>query len=63
MSIVYEYAACLLVVMGSGTLLFALSAMGVMLWTAGGITWRWSRELAPVVNHLAARRTAEPHVP
>ena len=48
MSIVYEYAACLLVALCSGTLLFTLSAMGVMLWTAGGITWRWSRELAPV---------------
>jgi hypothetical protein len=46
MPTVYEYAVCLLVALGSGTLLFTLGAMGVMLWTAGGITWRWSRELA-----------------
>jgi len=63
MSIVYEYAACLLVALCSGTLLFTLSAMCVMLWTTGGITWQWSRELAPVTNRLVARLTAEPRVP
>jgi hypothetical protein len=37
--------------------------MCVMLWTAGGITWRWSRELAPIPDRLMARLTAEPRVP
>jgi hypothetical protein len=63
MSIVYEYAACLLVALCNRTLLFTLSAMCVMLWTAGGITWRWSRELAPIPDRLMARLTAEPRVP
>jgi hypothetical protein len=63
MFIVYEYAACLLVALFSGSLLFTLSAMGVMLWTAGGITWRWSRELVPVSIRPMARWTPEPRVP
>jgi hypothetical protein len=63
MSIAYEYAACLLVALCSGTLLFTLSAMGVMLWTASCIIWRRSRELATVPNRLLARWTAEIRVP
>jgi uncharacterized membrane protein YphA (DoxX/SURF4 family) len=61
--IVYEYAACLLVALCGGTLLFALSAMCVMLWAAGGITWRWSRELVPVPRGWKGRWTPEPSLP
>jgi hypothetical protein len=63
MSIAYEYAACLLVVLCSGTMLFTLSAMGIMLWMAGGIAWRWARELTPIPNRLMARWTSELHLP
>lgn len=63
MSIAYEYAACLLVALCSGTLLFTLSAMGVMLWAASCIIWRHTRELATVRNQLLVRRTAEVRVP
>ena len=35
MSIAYEFAACLLVALCGGTLLFTLSAMCVMVWMAG----------------------------
>lgn len=48
MFIICEYAACLLAALLSGTVLFTLSAMGVMLWAAAGMTWRWGRELATV---------------
>jgi len=63
MSIAYEYAACLLVALCSGTLLFTLSAMGVMLWTASCIIWRRTRELAIVPSHLLVRRTVEVRLP
>jgi hypothetical protein len=63
MSLVYEYAACLVLALFSGTLLFTLSSMCVMVWTAGLITWRWSRELAPIPNRLMAKWTAEIHLP
>jgi hypothetical protein len=46
--ILYEYAACLLAALIAGTFLFTASAMCVMLWGAGGMTWRWWRELASV---------------
>ena len=46
MFIIYEYAACLLAALIGGTLLFTAGATCVMLWEAGGITWRWWRELA-----------------
>jgi hypothetical protein len=63
MSIAYEYAACLLVVLCSGTLLFTLTAMGVLLWTASYTIWRRSRELAGVHDQLLARWTAEVRLP
>jgi hypothetical protein len=63
MSMVYEDAACLLLALCSGTLQFTLSAMCVMLGTAGGIAWRRSRELARIPDRLMARLTAEPRVP
>ena len=63
MSIAYEYAACLLVALCSGTLLFTLSAMGVMIWTASCIIWRRTRELATVRNQLLAKWTAEVRLP
>ena len=63
MSIAYEYAACLLVALCSGTLLFTLSAMGVMFWTASYSIWRRTRELATVRNQLSARQTADVRVP
>ena len=63
MSIFYEYAACSLVALCGGTLLFTLSAMCVMLWVAVSVTWRWSRELAPIPNRLMARWTSELHLP
>lgn len=63
MSIVYEYVACLLVASCSGTLLFTLSTMCVLLWTAGQTTWRRSRELAPIPTRLMARWTAGLHLP
>ena len=60
MSIVYDYAACLVVALFSGTLLFTLCAMGMMLWTAGATTLRWSRELAPVPIRPVASWKLEP---
>jgi hypothetical protein len=63
MSIAYEFAACLLVALCGGTLLFTLCAMCVMVWMAGAATWRWSRELAPTPNRLMARWMAEPRLP
>jgi hypothetical protein len=63
MFIIYEYAACLLAVLIGGTLLFMVSAMCVVLWSEGGITRRWWRELASVPNWLMGRWTAEPRVP
>jgi hypothetical protein len=63
MSIVYEYATCSLVALCGGTLLFTLSTMSVMLWTVGKLTWRWSRELAPIPNRLLASWTSEIHLP
>jgi hypothetical protein len=62
MSIIYDYAACLVVALFSGTLLFTLSAMGVMLWTAGENTLRWSRELVPVPIRTVSRWKLEPRV-
>ena len=59
MLVVYEYAACLLVALCSGTLLFTVSAMGLMLWTAGSITWRNSREMTVIPNRLLTSRTAD----
>jgi len=61
--ILYEYAACLLAALIGGTLLFTLSAMCVMLWGAGGVTWRWWRELASRPNWLTGKWTDEPRVP
>jgi hypothetical protein len=63
MFIIYEYAACLLVALIGGTFLFTASAMCVMLWEGGGITWRWWRELASVPHWLPGRWTAEPREP
>jgi hypothetical protein len=60
MYIVFEYAACLLAALMGGTLLFTVSAMGVMLWAAGGMTWRQYRELARVPNGPPEKWTAEP---
>jgi len=62
MSIVYEYAACLLVALFSGTLLLTLSAMCVMAWMAGAAMWRWSRELALRPIRLLTSRTADVRV-
>jgi hypothetical protein len=61
--IISEYVACLLAALISGTLLFTVGAMCVTLWAAGGITWRWWRELALVPIGLPARWTAEPREP
>ena len=61
--ITFEYATCLLVALISGTFLFTLSAMCVMLWEAGGISWRWWRDLASRPNWLMGRWTAEPREP
>ena len=58
--ITFEYAARLLVALISGMFLFTLSAMCVMLWEAGGITWRWRRELESRPNWLMGRLTPEP---
>jgi hypothetical protein len=63
MSVIWDYAACLVVALFSGTLLFTLSAMGVMLWTGLVITWRRSRELVPVMIRTEASWTPEPRVP
>jgi hypothetical protein len=63
MFIVYEYAACLLLALIGGTFLFTACAMCVMLWAAGGITWRWWRDLTPVPNWLLGRWTSEPREP
>ncbi len=63
MFIVYEYVACLLAALISGTFLFTASAMCVMLWAAGGITWRWWRELALVPTWLPGRWTGESREP
>jgi len=60
--IMYEYAAFLLVALMGGTFLFTASAMCVLLWSAGGITWQWWRELASRPNWLMERWMAEPHV-
>jgi hypothetical protein len=62
--IIYEYAACLLAALIGGTILFTATAMCVMLWEAGGITWRrWREPLALGANWLMGRSTAEPRVP
>jgi hypothetical protein len=62
--IIYEYAACLLVALIGGTLLFTATAMCVVLWEAGGITWRrWREPLAPGANWLTGKWTDEPRVP
>jgi hypothetical protein len=58
--IVCEYAACLVAALIGGTLLFTVTATCVMLWGAGGITWRRWRERASVPIWLMGRRTAEP---
>ena len=60
MFIVYEDAACLLMVLIGGTLLFAAGAICVMLWEAGGMAWRWGREFASGPQGLRGRWTAEP---
>jgi hypothetical protein len=60
--IMFEYAACLLVALIGGSFLFTVSAMCVMLWSAGGVTWRWWRELASRPNWLTGRRMPEPRV-
>jgi hypothetical protein len=62
MFIMYEYAACLLAALIGGTFLFTASAMCVLLWGAGGITWRWWRELASRAYWLMGRWKAEPRV-
>jgi hypothetical protein len=62
MFIIYEYAACALAALSGGTMLFAAGATCLMLWGAGGIAWRWWRELASVPNWLKGRWTAEPHL-
>jgi hypothetical protein len=58
--IMYEYATCLLVALIGGTFLFTVSAMCVMLWSAGGITWGWWRELASRANWLTGKWITEP---
>lgn len=63
MFIMFEYATCLLVALIGGTFLFTVSAMCVMLWSAGGATWRWWRELASRPHGLLGRWLAEPRVP
>jgi hypothetical protein len=63
MLIIYEYAACVVAALILGTLLFAAGAMCVMLWAAGGIGWRWWRDLASVPNGLMGRWAPEPRVP
>jgi hypothetical protein len=60
--IMSEYAACLLVALIGGTFLFTASAMCVMFWSAGGITWRRWRDLASIPYRLMGRWTAEPRV-
>lgn len=44
--IVYEFAACLVAALIGGTFLFTASALCVVLWEAGGMTWRRWRERA-----------------
>ncbi len=63
MCIIYECAACLLVALIGGMLLFAAGATCVLLWGAGGIAWRWWRELSLRANWLMGRWTAEPREP
>jgi hypothetical protein len=62
MFIMYEYAVCLLAALVGGTFLFTASAMCVTFWSAGGITWRWWRELASVPNWRMGRWRGEPRV-
>ena len=62
MFIIYENAACLLAALIGGMLLFAAGATCVMLWGAGGITWRWWREPVSRPNWLTGRWTAESRV-
>jgi hypothetical protein len=62
LSIMFEYAACLLVALIGGTFLFTISAMFVMLSSAFGITWRWWRELASRSKWLLGRWIMEPRV-
>ena len=62
MFIMYEYTACLLAALMGGTFLFTVSAMCVMFWSAGGITWRWWRDPASVPNGLMETCTAEPRL-
>ena len=61
--IICEYATCLLVALIGGTFLFTASVMCVMLWTGGGMTWRWWRDLASIPNWLTGTRTAEAREP
>ena len=64
MFIIYECGACLLAALIGGTLLFTATALCVMLWEAGGITWRrWREPLAPGANWLTGKWTDEPRVP
>jgi uncharacterized membrane protein YphA (DoxX/SURF4 family) len=63
MFIIYEYAACLLVALTVGTLLFAAGAMCVMLIAAGSAASRWWPDLTHGANGLMGRWTAEPRVP
>jgi hypothetical protein len=63
MSIMYDYAACVLAALILGALLFAAGAMGVMLWAAGGMAWRRWREWAFVPSGLVVSLAPEPRVP
>lgn len=58
----YDYAACLLAAFIGGTLFFTVTAMCVMLWSAGGVTWRWWRDLATVPKWLTRRWATEPRM-
>jgi hypothetical protein len=60
LSIVFEYATCLLVALLGGTFLFTASAMCVVLWSAGGVTWRWWRERASNPHGVLGRWITEP---
>jgi hypothetical protein len=63
MFIICEYAACVLVALIGGILLFTAGVMCVMLMEAGGMAWRRWPELTQRAAWLMGGWTAEPREP
>jgi len=61
--IIYEYAACLLLALIGGTLLFTAGVMCAMLMEAGSIAWRRWPEPAQRATWLMGKWAAEPREP